>query len=73
MSHIGNRGLREGRWKLVRAKRMKHWALYDMRLDRAELNDLSARYPRLVERLSSLWHRLDARFRMDANRPARDQ
>ncbi len=72
LSHIGNRGLLEGRWKLVRAKSMKRWALYDMLSDRAELNDLSTRYPELVERLSSLWHRLDARFRMDANRPARN-
>jgi arylsulfatase len=37
--HEGNRAVREGRWKLV-SKHPGAWELYDMIVDRTELNDL---------------------------------
>ena len=55
--HEGNRAIRDGRWKLV----MKHsnnnpqWELYDMQVDRSELNDLSTENPTIVSRLSGKW------------------
>jgi len=42
--HEGNRGVRQGKWKLV-AVRDKAWELYDMDADRSELNDLSGSMP----------------------------
>lgn len=42
--HFGNRGFRDGKWKLV-AKSEKEWELYDMEADRTELNNLADVYP----------------------------
>ena len=36
--HYGNKGMRQGRWKLV-AERGQPWELYDMQIDRTELNN----------------------------------
>jgi len=49
--HEGNRAVRDGDWKLVSlydnsARKSGMWELYDMKNDRAELNDLSEKYPR---------------------------
>ena len=52
--HLGNRAVREGKWKLVSVSNGK-WELYDMEADRSEMNDLSARDPAIVERLNGLW------------------
>jgi arylsulfatase A-like enzyme len=41
--HEGNRGFRDGKWKLV-AKSMD-WELYDIEADRTELNNLVTVYP----------------------------
>jgi len=46
--HEGNAAVRIGKWKLVR-KYPDPWELYDMELDRTELNDLSARTPERVQ------------------------
>lgn len=54
MEHEGNRALRDGNWKLV-ALSGKPWELYDMELDRVEMNDLSAKYPKKVNELSAKW------------------
>ena len=45
--HEGNAAVRIGRWKLVR-KYPGPWELYDMVLDRTELNDVSAANPARV-------------------------
>ncbi|MEO1192303.1 MAG: arylsulfatase [Pseudomonadota bacterium] len=49
--HEGNSAIRQGRWKLVR-QHGKPWELYDMELDRTELNDLAAGDKRRVEELA---------------------
>ncbi|MEO7300004.1 MAG: arylsulfatase [Verrucomicrobiota bacterium] len=54
MEHEGNRALRDGNWKLV-ALSGKPWELYDMELDRVEMNDLSVKYPKKVNELSAKW------------------
>lgn len=50
--HSGNRGLREGKWKLV-ALKGKGWELYDMESDRTELNDIAAKMPQKVIEMSA--------------------
>jgi len=52
--HEGHRAVREGRYKLA-ALRDEPWRLYDMEKDRTEMDDLSAKQPKLVESLSKKW------------------
>ena len=52
--HLGNRGIRQGKWKLVSVANGK-WELYDMLSDRTELNNLAGNYPELVETMKSDW------------------
>jgi len=61
--HSGNRAIRVGHWKLVSAGRRGPWELYDMRTDRCESNDLAARHPDKVRKLSQEWQRHETRFR----------
>ncbi|MDA7906580.1 sulfatase-like hydrolase/transferase [Mariniblastus sp.] len=53
----GNRAVREGDWKLVwdKLNSKKSWQLYDLSVDRCEINDLAAQDPQRVERMSSYW------------------
>ncbi|MGI9472010.1 MAG: arylsulfatase [Rubripirellula sp.] len=52
--HQGNRAVRDGRWKLV-ALDDQPWELYDFLVDRTEMNDLAAEYPKRVKTLESAW------------------
>lgn len=52
--HKGNRGARQGQWKLV-AVSGKPWELYDMEADRTELNNLAAHMPEKVEAMKALY------------------
>lgn len=57
--HEGNRGVREGDWKLV-ADFGKPWELYNLAADRTEQHDLAAQRPTKVaalERLYESWAR----------------
>jgi arylsulfatase len=54
--HEGNKAIRVGDWKLVAAKDQP-WALYDLRTDRAEQNDLSAKMPDKAKELADLWQK----------------
>lgn len=58
--HEGNRAVRDGKWKLV-AKEHQPWELYDMELDRSELNDLAKANPTKVKELSAHWDTWAAR------------
>jgi len=49
-----NRAVRQGDWKLVCA-RGGPWELYDMSVDRTELNNLAAQKPELVKELAAKW------------------
>ena len=52
--HQGNRAVRDGDWKLV-ALDDQPWELYNMKTDRTEMDDLSARFPDRVQALSAAW------------------
>jgi len=53
--HIGNRGVRAGKWKLVATSRCR-WELYDIEADRTELTDLSTRHPEKAAALLAQWN-----------------
>jgi len=59
--HEGNRAIRMGDWKLVAAKG-DPWALYDLRTDRAEQNDLAAKMPDKVKELERAWQEQTDRY-----------
>jgi arylsulfatase len=50
----GDRGLRDGDWKLV-SFQSDPWELYDMANDRTELHDVAAQHPDVVARMSAQW------------------
>lgn len=52
--HMGNAGVIDGRWKLVRF-RNQPWELYDLATDRSETTDLAGRYPERMQLLQALY------------------
>ncbi len=52
--HEGNRAVRRGKWKLV-SKHRGSWELYDMVVDRTEMNDLADEHPKIVEELTNMY------------------
>jgi arylsulfatase len=61
--HEGNRAVRDGRWKLV-AEEDKPWELYDMSVDRGEMNNLAATDPERVKSMSAAWDAYAARAKV---------
>ena len=53
--HYGARYIRDQNWKLVSLSSDSTWHLYDIEQDQTEINDLAAKHPDVVERLSSKW------------------
>ncbi len=59
--HIGNRGMREGDWKLVSLTKNifpyhKEWELYNLKKDRSETINLALKYPEKVKELETKWN-----------------
>ena len=52
----GNRAIRQGKWKLVWDKRVRHWELYDMVKDRTETHDLAPQEPERVAAMAEDWY-----------------
>ena len=52
--HEGNRALRDGKWKLV-SLGAAPWELYNMDLDRTEMNDLAPAQPQRVKEMAAAW------------------
>lgn len=66
-SHIGNRALRDGDWKLVSSKEFDNqWELYNLADDRCEENDLAAKEPDRVRQMAERWEELNAEFQCQA-------
>ena len=74
--HEGNCAVRQDNWKLV-CKFPGDWELYDLVVERTEINDLAAKHPQKLEELAGLyrdwadrcliypWDRLQERRRQD--------
>jgi arylsulfatase A-like enzyme len=54
--HEGNRGVRDGKWKLVWTNYEKQWELYDIQKDRTETRNIARSHPNKVANLSKQWH-----------------
>ncbi|HEX9190417.1 MAG TPA: sulfatase-like hydrolase/transferase, partial [Vicinamibacteria bacterium] len=65
--HEGGRAVRHGAWKLA-ALPEGEWELFDLSVDRTESRDVSARHPRKVAELASLWAAWRARLPRPAER-----
>ena len=64
--HSGNRAIRLGDWKLsAKGGKEGKWELYDLRVDRCEMNDLGLKYPAKVEQLARRWEDIADDFRED--------
>jgi arylsulfatase len=68
--HLDNRALRAGDWKIVSAGKAGPWELYDLRTDRCESDDLSAKHRDKVRQMAELWQRCEQQFRKDAGADA---
>ena len=53
--HHGNRGIRDGKWKLSAIGREGKWELYDIEADRSETNNLAREQPERVKKLDAKW------------------
>lgn len=51
----GNSAIRQGHWKLVWDKLVKHWELYDLESDRTEMHDVAAENPDRVATLAAAY------------------
>jgi arylsulfatase len=71
-AHEGNRGLRDGRWKLV-MKYKGPWELYDMEADRTERHNLVKARPQLAKKMIAQWEAWARRADVDSwTGPARN-
>ncbi len=50
---LGNRAVRQGKWKLVWDHEVEKWELYDVEADRTELNNLAAKHPAKLKELAT--------------------
>ncbi|MBN1845550.1 MAG: arylsulfatase [Sedimentisphaerales bacterium] len=61
--HAGNRAIRMGDWKLsAKDGKQGTWELYDLKVDRCEMNDLATRYPERVQSMAQRWEAMAASF-----------
>jgi arylsulfatase len=67
--HSGNRAIRVGTWKLV-SEVDGPWELYDLSVDRAEMQDVSEKRPEIAARLEKIWQaRLDEFTKLATDTP----
>ena len=52
--HESNRAVRDGKWKIV-TEGMGPWELYDISVDRAEMNNLADQHPDIVKKMADQW------------------
>ncbi len=52
--HMGNRAMRQGKWKLV-AERNGPWELYDLEADRTETHDLAEKHTERVNAMKAMY------------------
>ena len=52
--HVGGKAIRIGDWKMS-AQRRADWELFDLSVDRTEMNNLAEEHPERVETMNALW------------------
>jgi arylsulfatase A-like enzyme len=52
--HFGSKGLRSGKWKLVKLGNEDAWQLFDLDKDRTENDDLAAQFPDVVNSMEAV-------------------
>jgi len=65
-SHIGNRALRVGDWKIAAAGADGPWELYNLATDRCEMHNLAAEIPDKVHELAAIWTQHDEEYKKQA-------
>lgn len=55
--HMGWKGMRQGRWKLVRKDGAEFWELYDLKKDPYETNDISSSRRARTRRMAAKWQK----------------
>jgi len=55
--HQDSRAIRQGNWKIVWAKTIKKWELYDLENDRIESNDLSLKFPEQLNQMITIYEK----------------
>lgn len=68
-SHINNRALRVGDYKLVRTQADADWSLYNLAKDRDESENLAQKLPDKVKEMADLWLELNTRFQTESQAP----
>ena len=56
--HVGNKAVRNGKWKLVGngdPAKLSNWRLYDLEADRTELTDLAEKHPERLKQMAQAW------------------
>lgn len=68
-AHDNNRAIRQGNWKLSARNKdggaTGPWELYDLSVDRCEMNDLASKYPDRVDQMAKLWQKTVDDFQKD--------
>jgi arylsulfatase A-like enzyme len=55
LEHENNCTIRNGKWKAIQKYDSGEWELYDLNVDRTELNDLAGDHPEIIAQLSIKW------------------
>jgi arylsulfatase len=58
-----------GDWKLSMRGGSKKWELYNLKIDRCEMNDLAAKHPEKAEQLAGQWQAILDGFIKDLGGP----
>jgi len=65
--HAGNRALRVGDWKAVSAKiDDDEWELYNLAKDRGETQNLAAKHPERLNKMTAQWEAIQKEYKSQA-------
>jgi arylsulfatase A-like enzyme len=56
--HFGSKALRQSKWKLVQLSNEHPWELFDLDLDRTEMNNVAQQFPDVLTRMQRKWEEM---------------
>ncbi|RZF60362.1 arylsulfatase [Sphingobacterium corticibacterium] len=62
--HNGAAALRQGDWKIVRLGGKADWELYNLAVDRTEINNLAKKFPNKVDQMQEKWQQLANQYQV---------